>query len=98
MASLAAGLATGAGAIPVLFFSRISDRLLDVMLGFAVGVMLAASSFSLIVPAIELGGIWVSVVGLAIGALTLHLIDRLRARAWNLSFLKIDEAFARTKI
>jgi len=80
MASLAAGLATGAGTIPILFFLWISDRLLDVMLGFAVGVMLAASSFSLIVPAIELGGIWVSVVGLAIGALTLHLIDRLRAR------------------
>ena len=76
MASLAAGLATGAGAIPILFFSRISDRLLDAMLGFAAGVMLAASSFSLIVPAIYLGGIWVAVAGLALGALTLHLIDR----------------------
>ena len=75
-ASLAAGLATGAGAIPVLFFTRISDRLLDVMLGFAAGVMLAASSFSLIAPAIELGCVWVAVGGLAIGALTLHLIDR----------------------
>ncbi len=29
IASLAAGLATGAGAIPVLFTRRISDRLLD---------------------------------------------------------------------
>jgi len=75
-ASLVAGLATGIGAIPVLFFTRISDRLLDVMLGFAAGVMLAASSFSLIVPAIELGCVWVAVVGLAIGALTLHLFDR----------------------
>lgn len=74
--SLLAGLATGAGAIPVLFFTKISDKLLDVMLGFAAGVMLAASSFSLIVPAIELGGVWITVVGLAIGALTLHLIDR----------------------
>jgi len=80
-ASLAAGLATGAGAVPVLFFRRISDRLLDVMLGFAAGVMLAASSFSLIVPAIELGSVWVAVVGLAIGALTLHLIDRFTPHA-----------------
>lgn len=75
-ASFLAGLATGAGAVPILFFRRISDRLLDVMMGFAAGVMLAASSFSLIVPAIDLGGVWVTVVGLALGALTLHLIDR----------------------
>lgn len=75
-ASLIAGLATSAGALPVLFFSRISDRLLDVMLGFAAGVMLAASSFSLLVPAIELSGVWVAIVSLGIGGLSLHLIDR----------------------
>ncbi len=56
IASLVAGLATGAGAVPVLFTRRISDRLLDIMLGFSAGVMLAATSFSLIVPAIDLSG------------------------------------------
>ncbi len=54
IASLLAGLATGAGALPVFFVRRISDRLMDVMLGFSAGVMLAATSFSLIIPAIEL--------------------------------------------
>ena len=76
IASLAAGLATGAGALPVLFTRRISDRLLDVMLGFSAGVMLAATSFSLIVPALDLGGPWVAVLGLILGALVLHLVDR----------------------
>ncbi len=76
IASLAAGLATGAGALPVLFTRRISDRLLDVMLGFSAGVMLAATSFSLIVPALDLGGPWVAVFGLILGALVLHLVDR----------------------
>jgi len=76
IASLIAGLATGAGAIPVLLTRRVSDRLLDIMLGFSAGVMLAATSFSLIVPAIDLGGPWVAVIGLALGALVLHLIDR----------------------
>jgi ZIP family zinc transporter len=76
VASLAAGLATGAGALPVLFTRRISDRLLDVMLGFSAGVMLAATSFSLIVPALDLGGPWVAVLGLILGALVLHLVDR----------------------
>jgi ZIP family zinc transporter len=75
-ASLAAGLATGAGALPVLFTKQISDRFLDVMLGFSAGVMLAATSFSLIVPAIDLGGPWVAVFGLILGAIVLHLVDR----------------------
>jgi ZIP family zinc transporter len=75
-ASLVAGLATGAGALPVLFTKHVSDRVLDVMLGFSAGVMLAATSFSLLVPAIDLGGPWVAVLGLVLGATVLHLIDR----------------------
>ena len=76
VASLAAGLATGAGALPVLFTTKVSDRMLDIMLGFSAGVMLAATSFSLIIPAIELSGPWVAVFGLVLGALVLHLLDR----------------------
>lgn len=76
MASLLAGLATGAGALPILFVTQVSDRLLDVMLGFSAGVMLAATSFSLIVPTIDMSGPWVAVLGLVLGALVLHLIDR----------------------
>ena len=57
LASLAAGLATGLGAIPVLFIKRAPERLLDAMLGFAAGVMLAATAFSLLIPAIEIGGV-----------------------------------------
>ena len=76
VASLLAGLATGAGALPVLFTNKISDRLLDVMLGFSAGVMLATTSFSLIIPALEIGGITVSVIGLSLGALIVHFIDR----------------------
>lgn len=76
MASLIAGLATGVGALPVLFTRRISDVLLDVLLGFAAGVMLAATAFSLLVPAISLSGPWITSIGLLVGALTLHAIDR----------------------
>ena len=76
LASLAAGLATGVGALPVLFVKRPSKRYLDLMLGFAAGVMLAATAFSLLIPAIEDGGAWVAAGGLLLGALILHLIDR----------------------
>ena len=52
-ASLLAGLATGLGAIPVLFLRRPAERLMAPMLGLAGGMMLAASLFSLLVPAVQ---------------------------------------------
>ena len=76
VASLVVGLATGVGALPVLFIKKVSDKLLDVMLGFSAGVMLAATSFSLIIPAIDLGGAWITAFGIILGATVLHLIDR----------------------
>jgi ZIP family zinc transporter len=76
IASLIAGLATGAGTLPVLFARQISEKLLDVLLGFSAGVMLAAACFSLIVPAINMSGPLVVGVGVVLGALVLHLVDR----------------------
>lgn len=52
-ASLLAGLATGLGAIPVLFLRRPQERWMAPMLGLAGGMMLAASLFSLLVPAVQ---------------------------------------------
>lgn len=53
LGSLAAGLMTAAGALPVFLGREISERTRDALLGFAAGVMLSASFFSLIIPAIE---------------------------------------------
>ena len=52
IASLLAGLATGVGALPVLFTKKISDRTVDLMMGFGAGIMLGATSFSLIMPGV----------------------------------------------
>ena len=84
LASLAAGSATAVGALPLLFVRRIPDALQDSMLGFAAGVMLAASFFSLILPALEQaqdshsGAVPALIVifGLLLGAACLHLMDR----------------------
>lgn len=76
IASLLAGLATGAGALPIFLKEHFSDDMLDFMLGFAAGVMLAAAAFSLLVPAIDLSGPWIAVIGLVTGTLMLHFIDR----------------------
>ncbi|HEY9648668.1 MAG TPA: ZIP family metal transporter [Chroococcidiopsis sp.] len=50
VASLIAGLGTGVGALPVLFAVHISARVQAILLGVGGGVMLAATSFSLIIP------------------------------------------------
>ena len=83
LASLAAGLATGVGALPALFLRRVTDRTMDILLGGAAGVMLAATSFSLIVPGIDVGnrmwpgwGIWIVVLGMAVGAVFLDRADK----------------------
>jgi len=75
--TLLTGLATGVGALPILFTTKVSERLLDALLGFAAGVMLAATAFSLIVPAIDLGGIWPAVLGIFLGALFLAVLDHI---------------------
>ena len=84
-ASLLAGLSTSLGAIPVLIGIDFSERSLDIMLGFAAGVMLAASAFSLLVPALEMEPIYTTwesepviivMLGFGSGAFIIHLIDR----------------------
>ncbi len=81
IASFVAGSATFLGAIPIIFFKRISQKLQDVMMGFGAGVMLAATSFSLIVPAIEAGGggvlsALIVVSGMMLGGVFLYLSDK----------------------
>ncbi|HEX8062834.1 MAG TPA: ZIP family metal transporter [Allosphingosinicella sp.] len=53
LGSLAAGLATVVGALPLFATGKPSVRLENGFLGFAAGVMLAASFFSLIIPGLE---------------------------------------------
>lgn len=75
---------TALGAGMVFFFSSIHRKVLDAMLGFAAGVMIAASFWSLLAPAIEMteqsGGIapWVpATTGFLLGGAFLFGVDRL---------------------
>ena len=45
---------TALGAAMVFFFKKIDRKVLDGMLGFAAGVMIAASFWSLLAPAIDM--------------------------------------------
>ena len=66
-----------AGALLVLLVRQPSERMLDMLLGFAAGVMLAASFTSLILPAIERSGAFPALLGVALGALAMDLADHL---------------------
>lgn len=72
---------TALGAGLVFFFKRIDRRTLDGMLGFAAGVMIAASFWSLLAPAIEMaeqsgGPGWVpATVGFLLGGAFLWTVD-----------------------
>lgn len=83
--SLVAGLATGVGALGVFFIRRLSDRLEASLLSLAAGIMLAASFFSLLLPAIEHGealfhnrvlAVTIVIAGLLLGATVLFLMHR----------------------
>ena len=69
------GLATGIGGLFLLILAAPSERTLDGLSGFTAGVMLAATSFSLLVPALDVGSISEVVIGLALGGGALALLD-----------------------
>lgn len=79
-------LATTLGAAPALFLRGIRQSTEDVMLGFAAGMMLAASCFSLILPGLDsgeaitgsaVGGAALVVLGMAFGVALMLGIDNL---------------------
>ena len=83
VATLFTWFLTALGAGLVFFFKHINRKVLDGMLGFAAGVMIAASYWSLLAPAIEMaeeGGLpaWVpATVGFLMGGFFLWIIDKI---------------------
>ena len=82
LATLFTWAVTAAGAALVFLFKSVKRKVLDGMMGFAAGVMIAASFWSLLAPAIDMaaeqGGIkWIPpVVGFLLGGLFLLGVDK----------------------
>ena len=76
-------LVTALGAALVFFFKQINRKVLDGMLGFAAGVMIAASFWSLLAPGIEMAESmgktpWIpAVVGFLLGGAFLAIADKI---------------------
>lgn len=103
LGSLVAGLGTGIGALPILFLKNVSQATQGILLGFGAGVMLAATSFSLIIPGIEAaskGGseFWAAVtmtLGILLGAAFLLLSHQYFPHE---HFIKGKESASRTNL
>lgn len=85
MGSLAAGAATGLGALPVYAVRHLSAAVEDALLAFSAGIMLAASIFSLLLPALDhasgaqeagLAAATLVAGGLMLGAVSLWTVHR----------------------
>ncbi|GHT34204.1 zinc transporter [Bacteroidia bacterium] len=72
-------LMTCAGSAMVFFFRNAGSRVMQtVFLGFAAGIMIAASVFGLLVPAINQGGGWLpAALGFVLGVAFLYGLDSL---------------------
>lgn len=74
---------TALGAGGVFLTKEVNRKILDMMLGFAAGVMIAASYFSLLAPSIEMAidlklPAWLpAVLGFVLGGMTLYIIDKI---------------------
>ncbi len=85
MGGMAAFIMTAAGAVPALLLKKISQPVEDTMLGFAAGMMLAASAFSLLLPGLQAGieitgsklaSAAVVVLGMALGIFLMLSLER----------------------
>lgn len=83
LATLFTWFVTALGAGLVFFFRTINRKVLDAILGFAAGVMIAASYWSLLAPAIEMaeessGPAWIpATVGFLLGGVFLWTADKI---------------------
>ncbi|GFI55161.1 zinc transporter ZupT [Clostridiales bacterium] len=87
-ATLGTWFVTALGAATVIFFKKTNQKALNLMLGFAAGVMIAASFWSLLQPAIERAEIYLSVpswlvvtLGFLSGAVFMWISDKVVSRA-----------------
>ncbi|HAQ06238.1 MAG TPA: ZIP family metal transporter [Bacillus bacterium] len=68
-------MATGAGALPILFLNKVSSKLKSLLLGYASGIMMAATTFSLIPEALKPSNIYVLTAGMLLGTFVLNWIN-----------------------
>lgn len=77
IASILSALATGLGALPILLVRHVSHRARDILLAFAAGIMVAASTYGLIPSSLKLSNLYVLTAGVLLGTIVLTLLEKI---------------------
>lgn len=84
-------MATGLGAVPILFLKEVKQSLRNNLLAFASGIMIAATTFSLIPEALKTSNMLILAIGLFVGTYILNFLDihsskiNFKPKKWNMA-------------
>ena len=95
------GGATIIGALIGFLVGKIPPKWNSIILGFAAGIMLAATVFGLILPSMDTvgtSGIWITVIGILCGAVFLNLADRFTPHLHNIVGVEHEEHINNTSM
>ncbi len=101
LTALGIGGSTVVGAIVGFFVKRVSNKVNDMIMGFAAGVMLAASVNGLIAPAFELveqRRLIIPVLGIFTGAIFLNVLNRVTPYLNKLVPIEKEESLSNRKL
>lgn len=94
ISAIGLSLASIIGALLGFVIKALPHKWNDAVLGFCAGIMLAASTIGLIVPAAETAGLdkwWLILIGVIIGALFLNVLDLVTPHLHKLTGLDAEE-------
>lgn len=77
LTALGVGGATIIGVLIGFLFQKVPHKFNDAILGFAGGIMLAAAVLGLIIPSLDEGNVWITVLGILTGAIFLNIADKI---------------------
>ena len=92
---------TALGAALVFFFKKVNKNIMDAMLGFSSGVMIAASFWSLLSPGIEMAenlnmiSWFITSIGFLSGGGLLFIGDKIFSKVYKNKFTKNESSFKR---
>lgn len=89
--AMGVGGATIIGVLLGFLFQKIPHKFNDAILGFAAGIMLAAAILGLIVPSLNEGNIWVTVIGILTGAFFLNVADKITPHLHHITGIDSEE-------
>ncbi|MCP8616024.1 ZIP family metal transporter [Salirhabdus salicampi] len=92
LGSTLSALATGLGALPILFMKNVTHKWRDILLAFAAGIMMAASLLSLIPESLASGNFIQLAIGIFLGVLVLTILET------NMPHIHVEDASKKIEI